>query len=127
MAMLGGSVGSCWVASAPSSPYPMLAETVRAETVVVGAGIVGLTAALALCEEGRPVVVLEGLAVGGQVTGRSTAKITTQHALVYRHLTETFGFERARLYADANRAGVRRIEDWIAGHGIACDLERKSA
>lgn len=127
MPKLGGKLGSCWVANAPSASYPTLAETTHATTVVVGAGIVGLTVALALCEEARSVVVLEGLAVGEQVTGRSTAKITTQHALVYRHLVETFGFDRARLYADANRAGVRRIEDWIAGHGIACDLERKSA
>jgi glycine/D-amino acid oxidase-like deaminating enzyme/nitrite reductase/ring-hydroxylating ferredoxin subunit len=124
---LPGTSGSCWVASAPATDYPALDASIHADTVVVGAGIVGLSAALSLCEAGRSVVVLEGLVVGGQVTGRSTAKITTQHALIYRHLVDTFGHDRARLYADANRAGIRRIEEWIDQHAIACDFERKPA
>lgn len=123
---LPGKSGSCWVASAPSSGYPALDASIHADTVVVGAGIVGLTSALSLCETGRSVVVLEGLAVGGQVTGRSTAKITTQHALIYRHLIDTFGLDRARTYAAANSAGIRQIRDWIGQHRIPCDFEPKS-
>jgi glycine/D-amino acid oxidase-like deaminating enzyme/nitrite reductase/ring-hydroxylating ferredoxin subunit len=93
----------------------------------VGAGIVGLTTALRLCEAGRSVIVVEALRVGGQVTGRSTAKITTQHALIYRHLIDTRGRELAQSYADANKAGVACIKDWIREYGIACDLEPKAA
>jgi glycine/D-amino acid oxidase-like deaminating enzyme len=48
----------------------------RAETVVVGGGIVGLTTALRLCEARRSVILVEALEIGQQVTGRSTAKIT---------------------------------------------------
>jgi glycine/D-amino acid oxidase-like deaminating enzyme/nitrite reductase/ring-hydroxylating ferredoxin subunit len=122
-----GQSGSCWVASAPATNYPPLRESIHAETVIVGAGIVGLTAALRLCEAGRSVIVVEGLRTGGQVTGRSTAKITTQHALIYRHLIDTFGSELARSYAHANSAGVARIKDWVEVHGITCDLESRSA
>ncbi|MFZ5673326.1 MAG: FAD-dependent oxidoreductase [Pseudomonadota bacterium] len=124
---LTGKPGSCWVADAPSPGYPVLDESIHAETVVIGAGIVGLTTALRLCEAGRSVVVLEGLTVGGQVTGGSTAKVTTQHALIYRHLIDTFGLDRAQIYADANSAAIRQIGDWIGRHGIACDFEAKSA
>jgi glycine/D-amino acid oxidase-like deaminating enzyme/nitrite reductase/ring-hydroxylating ferredoxin subunit len=98
-----------------------------AETVIVGAGIVGLTAALRLCETGRSVVVLEGLRVGRQVTGRSTAKITTQHALIYRHLIDTRGLKAAQDYADANCAGASLIGIWAAHYDIACDLETRAA
>ena len=77
MHTLPGKLGSCWAANAAATGYPRLGESIQVETVVVGAGIVGLTIALRLCEEGRSVAVVEGLAVGGQVTGRSTAKITT--------------------------------------------------
>ncbi|WP_163270163.1 FAD-dependent oxidoreductase [Chelativorans alearense] len=127
MRALSGKPGSCWVATAEPTGYPALEGSVHAETVVVGAGIFGLTVALRLAEAGRSVIVLEGLRVGRQVTGRSTAKITTQHRLIYRELLEKLGTERARAYAEANKAGVDCIKDWIADYGIACDLEPKPA
>src|SRR5688500_3484560 len=127
MSQLPGRSGSCWVASAKPTNYPSFEGSIHAETVVVGAGIVGLTAALRLCEAGRSVIVLEGLRVGGQVTGRSTAKITTQHALIYRELTERLGFDKARAYAEANEAGARQIKDWTQAYAIDCDLETKAA
>src|SRR5215213_720499 len=123
MSQLPGRSGSCWVASAKATSYPSFQGSAHAETVVVGAGIVGLTTALRLCEAGRPVIVLEGLAVGGQVTGRSTAKITTQHSLIYQHLLDTLGREPALAYAEANRAGADQIRHWIDAYGIDCALE----
>src|SRR5687768_7518387 len=106
--LLSGRNASCWVATATPTSFPPLDASIHAETVVVGAGIVGLTAALKLCEAGRSVVVLEALRIGGQVTGRSTAKITTQHGLIYRHLIDCRGSAAAQQYADANRAGASR-------------------
>jgi len=124
---LPGEAGSCWTATAPPTDFPVLREAIRAETVVVGGGIVGLTTALRLCEEGRSVVLLEGLTVGHQVTGRSTAKITTQHRLIYRDLIDTRGEEMARLYAEANRDGCDLIARWIVSYGIECDFEHRDA
>ncbi|MGK9201013.1 FAD-dependent oxidoreductase [Sinorhizobium meliloti] len=127
MVKLPGNRGSCWVATAERTDYPPLDCSLHAETVVVGAGIVGLTTALRLLEAGRSVVLVEALEIGQQVTGRSTAKITTQHALIYRHLTDTCGLPTARVYADANSAGAALIGDWTEEYAIACDLQRKDA
>jgi glycine/D-amino acid oxidase-like deaminating enzyme/nitrite reductase/ring-hydroxylating ferredoxin subunit len=124
---LTGRIGSCWLAGSPSTSRPSLTGSLHAETVVIGAGIVGLTTALHLTEAGRSVIVLEGLRIGGQVTGRSTAKITTQHALIYRHLIDHLGLDRAQSYADANEAGARRINQWIHDYQITCDLAAKPA
>ncbi|TIW17251.1 MAG: FAD-binding oxidoreductase, partial [Mesorhizobium sp.] len=55
MAILSGKSGSCWVAAAPATNYPPLEGSIHAEAIVVGAGIVGLTTALRLCEAGRSV------------------------------------------------------------------------
>jgi glycine/D-amino acid oxidase-like deaminating enzyme/nitrite reductase/ring-hydroxylating ferredoxin subunit len=127
MTSLSGKPGSCWRARANPTDSPRLDSSLHAETVVIGAGIVGLTAALRLCEAGRQVIVLEGLRIGEQVTGRSTAKITTQHALIYRELSERLGSTKARFYAEANSAGAAQIRDWVRLHEIDCDLETKAA
>ncbi|WP_425336066.1 FAD-dependent oxidoreductase [Sinorhizobium numidicum] len=127
MVNLPGNCGSCWVASADPTGYTPLDASIHAETVVVGGGIVGLTTALRLRETGRPVILVEALEIGRQVTGRSTAKITTQHALIYRHLIDTCGLPTARSYAEANSAIPALIKDWTREYAIACDLERKDA
>src|ERR671912_364642 len=127
MSQLPGRSGSCWMASATPTNYPSFQGSLHAETVVVGAGIVGLTTALRLCQAGRRVIVVEGLRVGGQVTGGSTAKITTQHALIYDHLVRTKGLGTAQAYAHANSAGVRQIISWIGELGIECALEMRDA
>ncbi|WP_018237448.1 FAD-dependent oxidoreductase [Ensifer sp. BR816] len=127
MVNLPGNRGSCWVDGAGPTGYSLLEGSIHAETVVVGGGIVGLTTALRLREAGRSVILVEGLQIGGQVTGGSTAKITTQHALIYRQLIDRCGLATARSYAEANSAGAAQIKDWIREYAIDCDLERKAA
>ncbi len=124
---LAGKRDCCWNDAAPETDYPALSGSGRADVAVIGAGIVGLTAACLLTRAGFSIAVLEAGRTGRQVTGRSTAKITSQHALIYRHLIDTFGIEQAQHYADANRAGARQICHWVQEFGIACELEPKSA
>jgi glycine/D-amino acid oxidase-like deaminating enzyme/nitrite reductase/ring-hydroxylating ferredoxin subunit len=124
---LPGQPECCWAATAPATSYPPLIAPTDAPVVVAGAGIVGLTIAYRLAKAGLSVLVLESLRIGRQVTGRSTAKITSQHSLIYRHLTDSFGLDHAKLYADANRTAASQIRSWIGEFGIACDLQQKDA
>src|SRR5262245_51026653 len=124
---LPGKPDCCWTATAPKTAYPRLTRAQTADVVIVGAGIVGVTAAHVLSESGLSVALLEARRIGRQVTGRSTAKITTQHSLIYRHLIESFGLTSAEHYAEANRLGMDHIRHWVEGLGIACDFETKDA
>ena len=65
--------------------------------------------------------VLEARQIGAQVTGRSTAKITSQHALIYRRLIDRFGLDTARLYAEANRPAATRSNSGSRRFAIDCD------
>ena len=120
---------SYWTATAGERPvpYPGLTERMEADVAIVGAGIVGLTAAESLVRAGKSVVVLEALRVGNQVTGRSTAKITSQHGLIYSRLIRDFGEAEARIYARANEAAIAYIAELVRSGNIACSFERKSA
>lgn len=127
MTKLSGTPQCHWIATATDTAYPSLVGDRSVDIAIVGAGIVGLTAALELAADGQSIAVLDGQRVGRQVTGRSSAKITTQHNLIYADLTCRLGEAKARLYAEANMAGVQRIRDWTGRYGIECDLESRAA
>ena len=61
------------------------------------------------------------------MTGKSSAKITSQHTLRYADLIRRIGVDKASLYADANRAGVQKVQELAQSLRIACDLETRDA
>ena len=118
---------SCWVASAPETRYPALRAIGSRRRRRHRRRHRRPHAAYLLAQAGYAVTVLEARRVGRQVTGRSTAKITAQHALIYAHLIETLGVRaRAALWRGQSR-GRRADRRARADLGIDCDLERKDA
>jgi glycine/D-amino acid oxidase-like deaminating enzyme len=118
---------SYWNASAPVTDYPQLVGEARVDVAVVGGGIVGLTLADRLRRDGASVAVIESQRVGAQVTGRSTAKLTALHGLLYAELARQRGDTNARLYADANLAAIEYVADESIHRGIDCQFTRTAA
>ena len=118
---------SYWNETADTPSFPMLAGDLAVDVAVIGGGIVGVTAARLLKDRGMTVAVVEARRVGRQVTGQSTAKISSQHGIRYQNLESKFGEDKARLYAEAQEAGLRRISELAGQYGIEADIEPKPA
>lgn len=102
---------------------PLMAD-MEVPVVVIGAGMAGILTAYYLKQEGIRAVVLEADRVGSGQTKNTTAKITSQHNLVYSRLIRTFGRQMAEHYASANEAAIEAYERLIQEKGIDCDFVR---
>jgi glycine/D-amino acid oxidase-like deaminating enzyme/nitrite reductase/ring-hydroxylating ferredoxin subunit len=119
---------SVWIDTGPPQPaLPELDGHVRADVAVIGGGIVGVTTALLLREAGANVVLLDGDRIGCGVTGHTTAKLSSQHGMIYARLRSTFGLDGARLYGDANEAALDWIAHRVEHDAIDCDFRRKTS
>jgi len=124
MTGLPATTESYWVASTPQPGYPPLARELEVDVAVLGAGIVGITAARRLQAEGRTVALVEARRIVRGATGFTTAKVTPGHGLRITQVEAAFGADGARIYAEANRTAVDEIEATAASAGIDCDFER---
>jgi glycine/D-amino acid oxidase-like deaminating enzyme/nitrite reductase/ring-hydroxylating ferredoxin subunit len=116
---------SPWTATAPAPERRRLQGAHGADVAVVGAGITGLLCAAALREDGLEVAVVEAGRVGGGVTGHTTAKLSSLHALQYASLARRHGERVARTHGEANEAGIAAIVALADRYGIECDLRRR--
>lgn len=94
----------------------------RVPVVVIGAGLAGILTAYYLKQAGIRAVVLEADRIGSGQTGNTTAKITSQHNLLYDRLIRTFGHGMAGQYARANESAIGEYERLIREKEIDCDF-----
>jgi len=116
-----------WIDTCSPESFPQLAGDLDVNVAIVGAGIVGVSAARFLKDRGMTVALVEARRVGQGVSGKATAKVTSQHGIIYRTLADKFGEDRARLYADAQQTGLRQIRALSQKHGFDADIETKAA
>ena len=119
-----GEPMSLWVATGGTTEYSGLRGDVEVDVAVIGGGIAGLTAALALKRAGRSVAVIEAGRVGTGVTGHTTGKATSLQRLAYTELRESHGLDTARAYGQANEAALRHIAENVAAESIDCGFRR---
>ncbi len=118
---------SVWVATSDSTRYPPLRGEQRVDVAVIGAGITGLTTALLARRDGAGVALVEANRIAMGTTGHTTGKVTSQHSLSYAELVRQHGEDEARLYGEANQAGVGQIARLVEELAIDCAFRRAAA
>jgi glycine/D-amino acid oxidase-like deaminating enzyme/nitrite reductase/ring-hydroxylating ferredoxin subunit len=118
---------SFWIDTTPHTNYPAMPGNTSVDVAVLGGGITGLTAAILLKRLGKTVAVIEARRIAEGVTGHTTAKVTSQHKLIYDTLIRRHGEQKARLYGEANEAAIGRIDAFVNEKNIDCDFRRLPA
>lgn len=118
---------SIWRKTAPETPRPAFRGHLHTQVAIIGAGLAGVLIADHLRDFGIPSVLLEANCVGSGQTQNSTAKITSQHGMIYDALIRNFGEKKARQYATANEESVRAYGRMIRERNIDCGYREAPA
>lgn len=118
---------SVWSAECKMEKRERLKGDHKADVLVIGAGMAGILTAYLLQKQGKQVIVLEAERIASGMTRNTTAKITSQHGLIYDRLIRKMGLEYAKGYAEANQKAIVEYSKIIREEGISCHLENKSA
>ena len=110
---------SIW-SGVPLPQFPPLPGTVSTDVLVIGGGMAGLLCAYQLQKAGASCVVAERTRIASGVTGNTTAKLTSQHGLIYSKINRQFGLEAAGLYLQANENALAAFRELCAE--IPCDF-----
>lgn len=114
---------SIWSISAASQRRESLTGDITTDTVIIGAGMAGILTAHFLEQAGVACVVLEAACIGSGQTKNTTAKVTSQHGLIYDSLLNDVGIKRAKQYADANEKAIERYRILVEKYQIDCGWE----
>lgn len=116
---------SIWEQTARLPQFDALTGGVQTDVLIIGGGMAGILCAYFLEQAGVDYLLLEADRICGGVTGNTTAKITSQHGLIYSRLAREFGLEAARLYLEANEAALARYRSLC--REIDCDFQEQDA
>lgn len=115
---------SIWTKTVTMPSFPALEGDIKTDVLIIGGGMAGILCAHFLKEQGVDYVLAEGREICSGVTKNTTAKITSQHGLIYQKIAKQRGMEMAAMYLGANQAAVRAYGE--LAKGIDCDFERKT-
>ncbi|MBQ7336754.1 MAG: FAD-dependent oxidoreductase [Clostridia bacterium] len=116
---------SLWKKTEKLPSFASLHGEIKTDVLIIGGGMAGVLCAYWLQQAGIDYVLAEANEIGMGVTKNTTAKITSQHGLIYADMIKRFGIERTKLYLKANEDALHTYQELC--REIECDFENKSA
>ena len=118
-------INSLWAETAKLPSFPSLEQDLKTDILIIGGGMAGLLCACALNRACADYALIEADSICSGVTRNTTAKITSQHGLIYDKLIRKYDVETARLYYEANQDAISRFRKLAADY--PCQMETKPA
>ncbi len=114
---------SIWTDTAALPRYKTLSGDIVTDVLVIGGGMAGLLCGRLLTDAGVNCIIVEANRIGCGITKNTTAKITSQHGLIYHKLWNRFGPEVTELYLQANEQALSAYHELCSG--IPCDYQEQ--
>lgn len=108
-----------------TTDFEPLQGDAKTDVLIIGGGMAGVLCAYFLQKAGVDYMLVEGKKIGGGITQNTTAKITSQHGLLYHKLLKGIGPEKSKMYLEANQQALKEYTRICTG--IDCDFEEKDA
>lgn len=118
-------MNSIWTDTATFSSYEKLDKNIKTDVLIIGGGITGLLCAYMLKQAGVKYTLVEADTICSGITKNTTAKITSQHGLIYHKLLKNAGLEKARMYLAANELAIKEYDKLC--NSINCNYELKDS
>lgn len=118
-------LNSVWSKTCTLPTFPALHGDTKTDVLIIGGGLAGILTAHALQQAGVDYLLIEADRICRGITRNTTAKITSQHGLIYRKLLKEFGTERTWLYWEANEAALAQYRN--LAETIPCDFEAQDS
>lgn len=116
---------SIWLKECNILSFPRLENDSKTDVLIIGGGLAGILCAYELHKQGIDYALIEAGEVCRGITCCTTAKITSQHGLIYQKLIHEFGIPFARKYWEANQWAIDQFR--FLAQSVDCDfIERDS-
>lgn len=115
---------SIWTKTVNLPHFEALQGDKKTEMLIIGGGMAGLLCAFFLQEQGVDCLLAEGRTICSGVTKNTTAKITSQHGLIYQDIAKYRGLEITAKYLEANETALAIYA--AMAEQMDCDFERKT-
>ena len=116
---------SAWSDNVSIQEFKTLEDDIKTDVLIIGGGIAGILCAYFLKQAGVNYVLAEANKIGCGITKNTTAKITSQHGLIYDKLIKNVGIEKAKMYLESNQLAVQKYRELCKN--ISCSFEEKSS
>ena len=120
---------SYWVESTPKTNYPSLNKNINTDVLIIGGGITGIVTSYILNKKNPSlnITIVEANKMAMGATSNTTAKITSQHGLLYNYLANSFGKDTAKKYLFSNEEAIKTISNIIKCENIDCDFSMQDS
>ena len=118
------NLNSVWENMQKMPSFPLLEGDIKTDILIIGGGMAGILTAFMLEKAGADYLLIEKDEICSGITRNTTAKITSQHGLIYGKLIDAYGEDYARMYWQANEEAIEKYRELCSG--ISCDFEERN-